>query len=203
MNRMTSVLIVVIAFVLISVSQGRPGSQLSGANRQRIRQRANSHEGLVKAVADYIGKQEAKDRALTSIAQDIKTLLERIAFQTGYRDNGFRGLRLVNGSNEFEGRLEILLDDGVWGSVCDDYLQGSHATALVVCRELGFKGGAFKGVNNAPFGEFVGKVGVHNIECKGDEPTLEYCKFTVVASQDSCAHKEDVGVVCKDPNQAP
>jgi len=195
MNRMTSVLIVMIAFAIIGVSQGKPGSRLRNAVR---RVASSSDEGLVKAVADYIGKQEAKDRALTSIAQDIKTLLERIAWQTGFRDNGFRGLRLVNGSNEFEGRLEILRDDGLWGSVCNDHIEIEDAK--VVCRELGFIGGAVRGEQRPPpFGEFAGRIGVYNIECNGPEPSLEYCKIKWFTS--GCSHQEDVGIVCEDPNQ--
>jgi len=200
MNRMTSVLIVVIAFVLISVSQGRPGSQLSGANRQRIRQRANSHEGLVKAVADYIGKQEAKDRAFTSLAQDIKSIsniMEQVAWKIGVRGLGYGGIRLVNGSNEFEGRLEVL-HDGVWGSVCDDNIRA--ADAEVVCRELGFAGGKVRGLDTHPFGKFAGPIGVRNTNCKGDEPALKFCAINWYYS--GCGHHEDVGIVCKDPNAA-
>ncbi len=44
-------------------------------------------------------------------------------------------IRLINGANEKEGRIEICIN-GEYGTVCDDSFDVNDAT--VVCRQLGY-----------------------------------------------------------------
>ncbi|XP_045393267.1 neurotrypsin [Lemur catta] len=100
-------------------------------------------------------------------------------------------LRLVDGENKKEGRVEVFIH-GQWGTICDD--GWSDKDAAVVCRQLGFKGPArARGV--AYFGEGAGPIHVDNVKCTGHERSLADCIKQDIGRH-NCRHSEDAGVIC-------
>ncbi|XP_057337127.1 uncharacterized protein LOC130675448 isoform X3 [Microplitis mediator] len=102
-------------------------------------------------------------------------------------------VRLVNGTNPSEGRVEIR-HHGVWGTICDDDF--SHAAAKVVCRSLGFGGSAIAR-KDAFFGSGEGPIWLDEVFCYGNETQIHRCEHSPWG-QSNCNHEEDVGVICQD-----
>ena len=55
--------------------------------------------------------------------------------ETRYSNCTTGDVRLVNGANEYEGRVEICYGN-VWGTICGDY-HWNTVDANVVCNQLG------------------------------------------------------------------
>eukprot|EP00118_Oscarella_pearsei_P028010 m.1551 g.1551 ORF g.1551 m.1551 type:complete len:371 (+) comp7186_c0_seq1:94-1206(+) len=102
-------------------------------------------------------------------------------------------VRLVGGSSEREGRVEMYYD-GVWGTVCDD--DWTLANAIVVCRQLGFSFPQSY-LRYAEFGQGSGPILMDNVKCTGNEEKLQQCPFGGWKNTD-CRHSEDAGVICSD-----
>ncbi|MGH0144772.1 UNVERIFIED_CONTAM: hypothetical protein FKN15_004171 [Acipenser sinensis] len=100
-------------------------------------------------------------------------------------------VRLLGGISEREGRVEVY-HAGQWGTICDD--QWDDADAEVVCRQLGF-GGVAKAWSQAYFGEGYGPVLLDEVQCTGNELSIEQCSKSLWGEH-NCAHKEDAGVSC-------
>ncbi|KAL0104423.1 hypothetical protein PUN28_017273 [Cardiocondyla obscurior] len=100
-------------------------------------------------------------------------------------------LRLVNGSNPMQGRVEVR-HHGVWGTVCDDDF--TNATAIVICRSLGY-GGIAAAKKNGFFGPGQGPIWLDEVFCHGNESQLHRCEHNHWG-QHNCDHNEDAGVIC-------
>ena len=99
-------------------------------------------------------------------------------------------IRLVNGTNEKEGRVEIYWNNQ-WSTVCDDYWDNNEGS--VICKQLGYIGGSVK--KSAYFGEGSGLILLDDVNCIGSEKTIFACFHRDFGEHD-CKHYEDVGVVC-------
>ncbi|KAJ4926958.1 hypothetical protein JOQ06_014700 [Pogonophryne albipinna] len=101
-------------------------------------------------------------------------------------------VRLVGSTNSCSGRVEIFLN-GVWGTVCGD--EWDLNDAHVVCGQLDC-GRAVETKDAAHFGQGTGPILLDDLECSGNEISLEDCGHSGIGSSD-CSHAEDAGVICE------
>eukprot|EP00057_Strongylocentrotus_purpuratus_P010220 XP_011664694.1 PREDICTED: deleted in malignant brain tumors 1 protein [Strongylocentrotus purpuratus] len=100
-------------------------------------------------------------------------------------------VRLVNGSEAHEGRVEVFYS-GSWGTVCDD--SWGITDARVVCRSLGYQD-ALSAPSQAHFGQGSGPIWMDDVQCSGNEAHIFDCPHNGFGSH-NCVHGEDASVVC-------
>ena len=132
-------------------------------------------------------------------------------------------VRLVGGSNQYEGRVEVCINDQ-WGTVCDDLWDSTDAT--VVCKQLGYayteskcticchcrfimnclssvtacSGGS--AYSNAFFGTGSGHIFLDDVQCASSSSQLLECPSRPILSH-NCLHSADAGVGCEGMNHIP
>ncbi|MEQ2194813.1 hypothetical protein XENOCAPTIV_003366, partial [Xenoophorus captivus] len=129
-------------------------------------------------------------------------------------------VRIVNGTNRCNGRVELFHDGRwkrvcssdwgkeaadvlcseiscgwpVWGTICDD--KWGMQEAAVTCREMKC-GNALTVKYKAFFGRGLDQVWLDDIDCTGHEKSLSECPHRGFGEHD-CDHHEDAGVVCSE-----
>ncbi|XP_071177691.1 scavenger receptor cysteine-rich domain-containing protein DMBT1-like [Mytilus edulis] len=106
----------------------------------------------------------------------------------------FVKVRLVNGVNSLEGRVEIYVNE-TWGTICDDEFGDEEAS--VICGMLGYYEAGSVPYSDAHFGEGYGSIVLDDLNCIGTEADIFYCQSNGLFQHD-CDHSEDAGVVCQE-----
>jgi len=102
-------------------------------------------------------------------------------------------VRIVNGGNQYEGRVELCLH-GRWGTVCDD--DWDSREAAVVCRQLGYTENGYPwAIGRAGFGQGQDLIFLDQTNCEGTEATLLDCRADGLGEH-NCQHFEDASVSC-------
>ena len=164
------------------------GSARCLARRSVVGALLASTASLAAAGPAKASRTQRKDEMIQS---KLATQTTRPVFEHGRRLQQENSIRLVGGSHDREGRVEIF-HGGQWGTVCDD--DWDIADANVVCQQL-FRTAAVEATEEASFGEGSGPILMDNVACAGSEDALSDCPFDSWGESD-CSHSEDAGVSC-------
>ena len=102
-------------------------------------------------------------------------------------------VRLVDGADEHEGRVEILYT-GLWGGICLGF-RFDLGSANVICRQLGYPG-AVRVAQYLEFGAGSGQIWLTELSCTGTENSLEQCPHDGFGIGECYFLGDDVGIEC-------
>ncbi|KAM9780719.1 scavenger receptor cysteine-rich domain-containing group B protein isoform 2-T2 [Syngnathus typhle] len=103
-------------------------------------------------------------------------------------------VRLTDGPNRCEGRVEVYYNDN-WGTVCDD--DWDMLDAQVVCHQLDC-GVAVAMGSTSHYGQTYLPIVLDNVDCQGWETNLGHCD-SLGWGVHNCYHYEDVSIKCREP----
>ncbi|KAH3842061.1 hypothetical protein DPMN_115549 [Dreissena polymorpha] len=155
--------------------------------RQLVSLSGQSNETHMCTSGNYLTAQFRTDGSVTLQGFEANYTAVRL---NAYRDN----IRLVDGLNNYTGRVEIF-HDGQWGTVCDDDF--GYEEVVVVCRMLGLFQGQGYGRFYTSSVTGTGQIWLDDLGCHGHEYSLDQCRSSGWGSH-NCGHGEDVGVNCND-----
>ncbi|PFX27283.1 Low-density lipoprotein receptor-related protein 6 [Stylophora pistillata] len=101
-------------------------------------------------------------------------------------------IRLVEGTSENEGRVEIFHKDR-WGTICDDGWDLKDAN--VICRMLNYSGALAAPIISA-YDVGSGQIWLDEVNCLGNESSIYDCPHGGWGNHD-CSHLQDAGVICQ------
>ena len=130
-------------------------------------------------------------RAATRASRSVQPTVVKAASSTPAEGD----LRLMRGNFEWEGGLEVFLNDE-WGTVCDDFF--GKVDADVACRQLGYSGADSILWDNSGL-PGTGSIWMDNVACIGSESRLIDCRYN---SAPNCYHFEDIAISCVPPSGA-
>lgn len=112
----------------------------------------------------------------------------------GVNCDGVTGIRLMDGTSEQSGRVEIF-HNGHWGTISDNYFDNHDLT--VICRMMGYeyssKSFFMKGGH---YGNGIGEIVATRLQCNGAENDIGQCSATWWPQTKTESHTNDVGVNC-------
>jgi hypothetical protein len=103
--------------------------------------------------------------------------------------------RIAGGSTR--GVLEVNVDGGGWGAVCDDYFDDTAAQAF--CHTMGYSGWAAAVQYDTTHGD--GSFALDDVQCPSGASEISDCHVSHGAYTDNCGDSETVGIDC-DPQRS-
>ena len=101
-------------------------------------------------------------------------------------------VRLVDGSNPLEGRVEICLNRA-WGTICNNSF--SISDAAVVCRQLRYHFNGSQVLSTSNFSQASGPIFLDELACTGNEDRVEDCGGPAPGLHTS-THAQDTAIRC-------